>query len=216
MQSDNTQPKTEPMQDIPRKEADVKPKWNVVRHQDAQMFDEITITTIPRFKESYYSGSEWRFSAEATYWKKGIIVHRQRGSTVQWLAEHLLLESRSFVLTAETQRALDALCAQEGCMAPAVNTYRMKHQHCKCCASSEASDRFEAVNGGNRVNVRRFCARHSNRGDCGIDDSNANYELIDGPGVVRPNAADVSEPVLVLLQSQTCGDQEISSSSDDE
>ena len=80
-------------------------------------------------------------------------------------------------LTDEQERGL---CQQVGCADPPVNVYRLK----------------KLMEGGDRRCflepqydfVGRFawyCARHTERGDCGIEDADDNLELVEGNGVPR-------------------------------
>jgi len=84
-------------------------------------------------------------------------------------------------------------CFQPGCNADATSTFRIKQEFCvgggNCGAKRESYGRVEH---------RRFCQRHVVRGDSGLEDNDANYELVDGPGTKQPerDAADESPAVL--------------------
>ena len=43
-------------------------------HHDDEWYDEIRVTTVPRFKTSGLSGDEWRRSAKVTFLRKGIVL----------------------------------------------------------------------------------------------------------------------------------------------
>ncbi len=49
--------------------------------------------------------------------------------------------------------------------------------------------------------MRRFCARHSYRGDCGINDADANYELLEGPGIQETRETDRSQSAAIFLNA---------------
>lgn len=66
---------------------------------------------------------------------------------------------------------LKTLCCQPGCSEPHVAVYRLKKRYCRDGHASDA--------GGD---VRGFCVKHLRRGDCGLEDSDRNYEVVSGPG----------------------------------
>lgn len=41
---------------------------------DAQAFDEIRLKTVERFKDSHYSGSEWRIQVNVEFYRKGELI----------------------------------------------------------------------------------------------------------------------------------------------
>jgi len=45
---------------------------------DAQAFDEVRITTVPRYKMSGLSGDEWRISGKIQLLRKGRVVAEKR------------------------------------------------------------------------------------------------------------------------------------------
>lgn len=136
---------------------------------DAQAFDAITIETMPRWKESELSGDEWRISALVKFWRKGQMVHSKGCRNV---------ETACALLAAFHAEACDdgkgffagerEVCDQEGCAAPATTTYRMKAGYCHAGHKEELTS----------STVRKFCNQHKGRGDCGLDDADANYEVV--------------------------------------
>ena len=141
---------------------------------DAQAFDEIRITTVPRYKTSGLSGDEWRISAKIEFFRKGNMVHEFSCRNV---------ETACGFLMAEYYRAMDDgkaffagendYCDQEGCSDKATVTYRVKKEF-----SRDNPHEWNKPIAG--ITVRKFCARHSRRGDCAFDDADENYELIEG------------------------------------
>lgn len=65
-------------------------------------------------------------------------------------------------------------CFQPGCANEAVSTYRLEHMYCRCCGATQED--------WGQSNYRRFCKVHLRRGDCGMEDSDYNYEVVEGPG----------------------------------
>lgn len=75
------------------------------------------------------------------------------------------------------------LCFQMGCAAPASSTYVLKHLFADDGARRPAT--ASSSRGENPAPVqlvRRFCPLHLRRGDCGLEDADDNYTVIDGPG----------------------------------
>lgn len=90
-------------------------------------------------------------------------------------------------------------CQQVGCSDLPVNVYHLKQLD-------------EGKHGGHLVTPKYdfegqytwYCARHSHRGDCGFEDSDANLVLVEGDGLARQHAADESPsglaaPIFVTL-----------------
>jgi hypothetical protein len=157
---------------------------------DAQAFDEVRIFTVPRYKTSGLSGDEWRISATIQLLRKGKVVAERGAGTVESAAQFL----PAFIL----QSIDDGLgyfagegdvCDQEGCSNPATVTYKLKKHYCK------EGHESEIVFG---AQIRRFCQKHSKRGDCGLDDADRNYELLEGtPGL--PDESDMAPSARVVV-----------------
>ena len=160
---------------------------------DAQAFDEVRIMTMPRYKTSGLSGDEWRISASLQFLRKGVVVHE---------AGYRNIEMACVFAAAEYYRAQDDgkgyfagesnTCDQEGCCAMATNVLRLKEEFCR---NGHSSDPYEY---DKRPLVRKFCDRHSRRGDCGLEDADRNYEVLSG-GQSSPHACDVKVSGTVKL-----------------
>ena len=139
---------------------------------DAQGFDEVKITTMPRYKTSGLSGDEWRISGLCQLLRKGKVVHEFSMSNV---------ENCCKALTGEIMKASDEgkfyyvsegdFCDQEGCSDKATVFYKLRHDYCN---KGEKHD----IKYGDRT--RQFCSRHSTRGDCGLQDADENYDVLTG------------------------------------
>ena len=154
---------------------------------DAQAFDEIRITTVPRYKTSGLSGDEWRISGKIQLMRKGKVVHEDRMANVENCAYALGLvlmrakdEGKAFFGGGE-----NGTCDQEGCSEQASVFYRMKKKYCNGFG-------HEPIELNDEVVVRQFCERHSKRGDCGLEDADQNYELLEGK-VAEPKQEDIKE-----------------------
>ena len=138
---------------------------------DAQAFDEIRIVTVPRYKMSGMSGDEWRISARVEFYRKGRKVYEDTGGRNIEMAAHLL--SHTYLMAVDNANgyfAGDGLtCDQEGCSQVATVTYRRKFQYCR---EGHKTD-VPAMSA-----LRYFCDEHKTRGDCGLDDADANYEPV--------------------------------------
>lgn len=138
---------------------------------DAQAFDEIRIVTVPRWKESELSGDEWRISAKVQFYRNGCVLHE--------VGYGRNIESAVMGLGGLFQQAQDEgrgffggegnFCDQEGCANTATITYRKLFDF--------------APGSGTKIGpsdgIRRFCERHRGRGDCGLDDADRNYEVVE-------------------------------------
>lgn len=82
-------------------------------------------------------------------------------------------------------RLTEELCAQPGCRSPIEVVYRMKKRFCQFCGNEKYADL-------NLNDHRGFCSKHSTRGDCGLEDSDMNYELVIGD--VKPVDPDKRSP----------------------
>lgn len=135
---------------------------------NAQAFDEVRITTIPRFKESGLSGDEWRISATIQLLRKGRVIAERGFRNIETACAHLpafhgeAIDSGNAMFGGEAD-----FCDQEGCSDPATVTYRKKADYCR------EGHKTEIASG---IRIRKFCDRHKHRGDCGLDDADANYE----------------------------------------
>ena len=145
--------------------------WRALK-PDAQGFDEVRIITVPRFKDSEMSGSEWRISAEIQFYRKGKLIFTEGCSNVQ---------NACYLVGAMHMKACDNalghfggegdICDQEGCCEKSTVTYKVLKE-------------FSRDNGHEwnkpleDLTIRKFCDRHKHRGDQSYDDSDANYEEI--------------------------------------
>ena len=93
---------------------------------------------------------------------------------------------------------LNVLCAQPGCANPHTSVYRLKHTYCH---QGHKGDPFKDM-------FRGFCDDHAERGDCALDDANANYILVEGEGPVgnQPNPDKVNKAKFMGFIGDTEGD----------
>lgn len=81
----------------------------------------------------------------------------------------------AFVLASEAgtySRGQESYCFQPGCPNRAVSTYQLKFEYCQEGHKTKPY----------RETFRRFCSLHLRRGDCGLEDADENYIVVEGPG----------------------------------
>ena len=161
-------------------------QWSSSLRPDAQAYDEIRITTVPRWKESELSGDEWRISASVQLLRKGQVVKERGYGDVESAAKFLSWFMVETVEDGGGNFGGDGdLCDQEGCAESATVFYQKKKEWCRSCATSKEITY--------RKYFRKFCERHKHRGDCGLDDADDNYVLL--PSDPRASAKKGGEAV---------------------
>jgi len=135
-------------------------------------------------------------SARLTAYRKGHILVEQLlptfGSAVVGLAWHLVTANEGSSgaewhhLTSEQELAH---CQQVGCSDAPANFYRLKkiNEAQGSGGSAMVEPPYDFVG-----QYTWYCARHTTRGDCGLEDADANLVLVKGDGVARPHGVDES------------------------
>lgn len=147
--------------------------WRALK-PDAQAFDEVRIVTVPRYKESGLSGDEWRISASIQFFRNGIMVHEdahiarnvERACSFAAYYHAKAMDDGRGYFAGE-----DPFCDQEGCANHATVTYRLRRKFCENATPHELM----------HETIRRFCDRHAQRGNCGLEDADVNYERLSAP-----------------------------------
>lgn len=138
---------------------------------DAQAFDEVRIFTVPRFKMSGLSGSEWRISATLQLMRKGRVLYEETFKDVEtavgfaYAAWHKAVGEGNAYFASQY-----GACDQEGCSAKATVTYRRIKQF-----STENPYEWNGPATQDSL-LRQFCDAHARRGDASFDDSDKNYD----------------------------------------
>lgn len=159
--------------------------WMVVRHPDFELVDEVKVRTQERWKESELSGSEWRFSYIADFLHKGHVLKTSGlGGRMEWAMLGLGGAYLSVSDNGVPNSVFDlekTVCAQPGCRNPASVFYRVK----KFYNNNGDSKEFVpyTLGGADAIPVIRFCQKHRHRGDCGLQDADANYEELPHPAL---------------------------------
>jgi len=147
-----------------------------LKHRDDEFFDRAEVVVVPRYKTSGLSGDEWRVSATLRLYRKGVVVHERSFGDFETACTFLpseIIRARENGLPDGFDHKLDELkCFQPSCPAPGTTEVRLKQRF---SAQGERLDPSELQLFEHR---RRFCPEHAERGDCGREDSDANYEVV--------------------------------------
>lgn len=140
---------------------------------DSQFVDEVRIVTVPRWKESELSGDEWRISARIDFYRKGVVVGSQGARDIAMavrFADWFLVSGRENGKI-DVPNTLGDCCDQEGCCKPWTTKLRLKARYGRDGKVIPPSAWMKDV-----TEYRAFCDEHKERGDCGLDDADRNYE----------------------------------------
>lgn len=136
---------------------------------DAQAFDEIRITTVPRFKESELSGDEWRISALVQFFRKGELKDEKTYVDTKTAAIFLGVD---YINSEHAYYgAQGPTCDQEGCAEEATVKLEIVESGCEFCGQGKELYGMRQY--------RQFCERHKNRGDSSLDDSSQCYKKLE-------------------------------------
>lgn len=144
------------------------------RHSDFTAIDEIRIKVVPRYKTSGLSGDEWRVGTEIEFCFKGEVIGKEYRTRLDYAVNGLwsMMEQFTSPISKRVIELEKTKCDQPSCPNDAITKYQLKTLY---------SDRGEKL-AAPANHYRKFCAQHLRRGDCGLEDADANYEVIDGPG----------------------------------
>jgi hypothetical protein len=144
-----------------------------IDHPDDERFDDIHIRCVERWKESELSGDEWRFSYVAEIKRKGELIVTVSASKLDWLLQGLqwriLTMGEDDKFDRDAWNRTKSKCDQPGCdKDPIIFCIRRRRY-------SERGEELAPNDFYDGKEYRQFCAKHKIRGDCGLDDSDANY-----------------------------------------
>lgn len=143
------------------------------------------------------AGSLGKPDATLTAFRKGVVLTKQTfptfGDAALGMGWHIVTANEGSA-KAEWRHLTNAeelaRCQQVGCAEPPKNFYRLK--------------KLQVGNGSLMVEPEYdftgqftwYCARHTERGDCGLEDADENMILVDGNGVPVVHPADESPSVM--------------------
>lgn len=145
------------------------------RHREDRWADHCEIVTVPRWKTSGLSGDEWRFSYKVILRRKGyILIERDFGSlsyAAAWMSLAMLSACPADMPWPESAPGQ-----------PYGDGWFCDNPGCGEVAAWRAWLRFEYDARGHKHEpvsklFRVFCQQHSRRGDCALEDADANYDL---------------------------------------
>lgn len=143
-----------------------------------EAFDKITLEVVPRYKTSGMSGDEWRTSVAVRFFFKGHEIHEE---WVRDMEAAILMLGSSWIkaqepIPSEVIKIEERKCDQPGCSADAAGRLKVKR------LTADDGSWLDSEERSGLVPYRRFCTRHIQRGDCSREDSDDNYEPMDGLG----------------------------------
>jgi hypothetical protein len=141
-------------------------------HADDEGIDKIVLEVLPRYKQSYLSGDEWRTSISVTFYRKGQVVSEDSASRMKYA---VMMLGHMFISQPEKSKTAlwgldEKMCHQYGCAEPAVVVLKIKEEY-----SAQGEGPIPSSSSEKR---RAFCHKHSTRGDCGLEDADINYEVV--------------------------------------
>lgn len=144
-------------------------------HEDDSRYDYIELKSVERWKESELSGDEWRFSFVALFYKKGFVLKRLGGLNMMDLISEVGSvrdrgNSGDDPELLEAAGDLNRFCFQPACIELATIEYRLTDAWCR-------HGNKEYTYTGRDIR-RRYCNKHKGRGDCALEDSDANYTTV--------------------------------------
>lgn len=148
------------------------------RLDEDEWYDEVRMSTVPRYKQSGLSGDEWRHHVEIEFLRKGVVL-KSKGfhslkdalAAAPGILFYYAPADDDAELVKAKQADFDSLCFQPSCANKATVEYRLKKEYCNVAPHDGGHD----THGDTR---RRFCDKHKTRGDCGFEDSDMNYETV--------------------------------------
>ncbi len=135
---------------------------------DDRFYDEIKFKIIPRHKESFASGDEWRTSCQIQLFSKGTCVYENCFGTIK----DALISTLSVLdtlLISNTDH--ENKCFQYGCSNDATVKYEINERF------SIVGEKLDKEEYSQFRYYRKFCDEHSIRGDCSREDSDGNYQV---------------------------------------
>jgi len=167
-------------------------------------FDEIRITIKPRYKTSSASGDEWRIGHRYTFMKNGVILIKNDSEGISNLRVGEKKEGNKIFIKDMFKKIYDSnkfselligkdnICDQLGCSNQSTITLKLKYLY------DDSGEKTDPYINDKRPLIRKFCDRHSERGDCGYEDSDENYEIIHG-NIIPPLKEDISKSHQIFL-----------------
>lgn len=161
------------------------------RHNDDEWIDEITFTTIPRYKESYLSGEEWRTGIRIDMKRKGKVLFTKRTNRMQSAVAYIPWgvaiagedPTDPEVVEEMSWEENSSYCAQPGCVCKATEFFAIKVLY------NREGDRCSYQT----KSWRGFCTDHVQRGNQDMEDNDDNYRRLEMPKTKQVLEIDIKD-----------------------
>jgi hypothetical protein len=150
-------------------------------HHEEVTFDRIEVRQLDRWKESELSGDEYRYSIHLEFWQKGRLVHESRWCDIESVMlnlGHQHEEARKKTCSEEHRAWRETLCDHPGCAEEWTVLFTKVADWLSPMSLKTENTMVE--------HTRAFCDRHKHRGDCGLDDADANYVVREKRSLGKP------------------------------
>ena len=137
-----------------------------------EKYDKINIEIVPRFKQSSFSGDEWRQSVHIEFFHKGELIRTEISRDIE--STIMLLGKMWYGDEAIEENIIkidDIKCDQPSCINDATRIFKLKRLTASDGSFLDMKDQYGEQ-------YRQFCNVHAQRGDCSREDSDSNYEEI--------------------------------------
>lgn len=144
-----------------------------------EVIDEVRMRIVPRYKTSGMSGDEWRHHVEIELLFKGELIASHTTHDMQAAVldlGHAWLHVDGCGIPDKVIEVERTKCDQPSCKNDAIARLVIKRH-----TATDGQWLDASAYGGHRW-YRQFCSVHVRRGDCSREDSDDNYEPIDGIG----------------------------------
>lgn len=137
-------------------------------------FDRVTVETLERYKTSGLSGDEWRFNSFVQFWFKGHPVHSYTARDVEAAFKRFFqqYDEATCPISIELSKLDDKLCDQPGCARAPIARFALKRLTADNGDYLDPAEQYFTY-------YRKFCSKHTRRGDCSREDCDENYVAID-------------------------------------
>ena len=143
------------------------------RLPEFEVYDEIRMKVVPRYKTSELSGDEWRQSVHIEFVFKNTIVKtegcRDMKTAIMLLGSYYLKE---FSIPNDVLSIEKVSCDQPSCNNEASGRLKLKKL-------TDDTGNWLDMKEQYGEHYRQFCLEHIQRGDCSREDADDNYEPLD-------------------------------------
>jgi len=143
------------------------------RLPEFEVYDEIRMKVVPRYKTSGLSGDEWRQSIHIEFVFKDAIIQtdvcRDMKTAIMLLGSYYLKE---FAIAKEILASEKVSCDQPSCSNKAIGRLKLKKLTDDTGNWLDMKEQYGEY-------YRQFCSEHIRRGDCSREDADENYIPLD-------------------------------------